>query len=299
MNNETRCPYCNSRRTVLNGSGNGKQTYLCKYCKRRWRDGGALGRHRFPPDQIGTGIHKYYTGFSFRRAAKAVEERFGLEDTRITPRTIRKWVHKYTCAAVKLTKGYQPVGGGVWWLCSQPLFYKGVMWWMILDDATGYILGSHVAVRRTADGAREVLLKAMAAAARPCVQVGYLRVWPEANWMYHYIPERTVLEVLREIWPDEGMVKATGGNAPFPSGPVVTRILTAYQSIPERFDRVWVDDDLRRYIDGWMITMNLCTKHEELRRRTPGQAAGVKAPVTDWADVVRMEAQAYLPHADT
>ena len=170
---------------------------------------------------------------------------------------------------------------------------------MVLDDATSYILGSHDDVSMTEYGARDVLPEALAAAVRACVEVAYLRVRPEARWAYDYIPEGAVLKVLRATLPDERKVKVTVGNPPFPAGSVVTGILPAYEAIRKSFERIRVDDDLRRYIAGWVITMNLFTNHTELSGWTPGQAAGVKAPVADWADVVRLEAQAYLPDADT
>lgn len=115
-------PYCNARRTVLSGVENGKQTYLRKDVKHRWKKEGALGGHSFPPEQIGTGIQKYYTGLSFRRAAKAVKEQFGLEDTDISPQTIRNWVHRYTNAAVKLTRGYKAAGGACGGAAVNPSF---------------------------------------------------------------------------------------------------------------------------------------------------------------------------------
>ena len=71
-----------------------------------------------------------------------MKEQFGLEDTDIPPQTIRNWVHRYTNAVVKLTRGYKAAGGEVWWLCSQPLSYSSRMWWMVLDDTTGYTLGA-------------------------------------------------------------------------------------------------------------------------------------------------------------
>ena len=306
MNNEARCPYCNSPRTVLNGVGNGKQTYLCKERRHRWKKGGALGGHSFPPDQIGTGIQKYYatpsskrdTTPSFRSAAKAVKEQFGLEDIDISPQTVRNWVHRYTDVAVELTRGHKADGGGTWWLCSQPFGLYPSMWWMVLDETTGYILASHIDPSLTKVGARKVLLEALASAVNPCDEVAYMKARPEFRWAYEDIPNETVLEVIREIFPDQEVIEEIEDIPSFPSGSVASRILPVYEATRKRFERIRNDDDLRRYIAGWVITSNLFTEHKELGGRTPGQAAGVKAPVADWADVVRLEAQAYLPNAD-
>ena len=358
------CPYCKSDHYVMNGRNGvpeGKQTYLCNDCTKRWKSRWAVGGRSFPPDQIGTGIQKYYTGLSFRGAAKAVKEQFGLEDTDISPQTIRNWVHRYTDVAVELTRGHKAVGGGTWWLCSQPFGLYPRMWWMVLDETTGYILATHIVTSTTQDGVwkvllealasavrpcdevaymkawpefwsagedipnetvleviqetlplashidpsmnqegvRKVLLEALASAVRPCDEVAYMKAWPEFWSAYEGIPNETVLKVIQEIFPDQEVIEEIEGIASFPSGSVAARILAVYEATHKRFERIRNDDDCRRYIAGWVITSNLFTEHRERGGRTPGQAAGVKVPVADWADVVRLEAQAYLPNADT
>ena len=50
------CPYCKRCRTNLNGTRKGKQIYWCRDCGKQWREGGAIGGHSFPPDQIGAAI---------------------------------------------------------------------------------------------------------------------------------------------------------------------------------------------------------------------------------------------------
>ena len=257
-----------------------------------------MGGHSFPPDQIGTGIHKYYTGLSFRLAAKAVEQQFGLGDTDISPQTIFNWVHRYTDVAVELVRRYKAAGGGTWWLCSQPFAIEPRMWWMVLDETTGYILASHIDACMTEDGVGEVLVEAKASAVKPCDEVAYMKLWPEFRWAYKGIPETTVQAVIRHILPDTRMVKETEGIPSFPSGSVAARILPVYEATRRRFERIKDHGDLRRYIAGWAITSNLFTKHRELGGRTPGQAAGVETFIADWADVVRLDAQAYLPDAD-
>ncbi len=43
----------------------------------------------------------------------------------------------------------------------------------------------------------------------------------------------------------------------------------------------------QRYLDGWALTYNLFRGHESIDDRTPGEAAKVKSPYAEWADVVR------------
>ena len=302
MNNEglrQHCPRCNSPRTVLNGLAKGQQTYLCNDCTKRWRERRAVGGHSYPPDQIGACIQEYYTTLSYRYTAKVMKEQLGLKGTGISPQTILNWVHRYTHAAVKLTRGCEVSGGGKWWLFSLPLPLHSRMWWMVLDDTTGYILASHVDAFMTEHGARPVLLQALASAVRPCAEIVYWVVWSGAKGPYHYVPEEAVLKVLRETLPHRRVMKDIGNFPPSSSAPVVAENISRCLGNRRLLDRIKDHDNLRLSIAGWVITENLFTKHWGLGGRTRGETAGVKVPVANWADVVRLEAQAYLPAADT
>ena len=115
MNNEgcrENCPYCGSLRTVRNGVIRDKQTYLCKDCGKRWRPKRAVGGHSHPPEQIGTGICRFYITFSTRDAAKFVKQMFGIEGAGISPQTILNWVNRYTDSAMKLTRECKVSGWG-------------------------------------------------------------------------------------------------------------------------------------------------------------------------------------------
>ena len=290
-----------------------------RVCGKGWGQRGAVGGHSFPPDQIGTGIHMYYTGLSSRRAAKHVKDTFDMKDADISPQTILNWVHRYTDAATKLTAQYKAQGGGKWWVRSEPFLLYDRMWWMVIDDITGYIFASQVDVSMTeigaqevfpetigpqdlfleTIGAQEVFHKAIASAVEPCDEAVYLRARHEAWFSYRYLPEWAVRRVLQNILPDKRPVECVRGIPSSSLGPVVTKILTACENTRKRFERIKGKEDLQRYLAGWVLTSNLFTEHRELGGWTPGQAAGVKAPIVDWADVVRLDAKAYLPSTAT
>lgn len=302
MNDQLRrpnCPYCNSHQVVLDGVPSEQQAYECRGCSKGWGQRGGLGGHSFPPDQIGAAIHRYYTGLSARWAAKFVKKNVETKHTLLSPQTVLNWVCQHTDAAIEFIKQYKAPGGGKWWLWSQPLFLSNRMCWMVVDDKTGYILASRADPSMTEAGATEVFLDALASAVRPCDEVEYLRIWPEAKWAYRNLPEGAVRWAVREALPDKQVIEYAEGILPFSLEPVGTRILLAYQDVCKRFNRIKKEEDFQRYIAGWAITSNLFTKYRELSRRTPGQAAGVKVPIADWSDVVRLAANAYLPSSPT
>ncbi len=301
MNNEGRrknCPYCNSDHYVLDGVFGGQQTYECRDCGRGSGQRGAVGGHSYIPDQIGMGIKKFFEGRSARSTAKLMNQLFSTEGTSISPQTILNWAHRYTGAAVKLIKGCQVSGGGKWWLWSQPFPRQSWMWWMVVDEATGYIIASHVSTTMTEDGAREVLLEALASAERPCDEVVYWMYPPKTRRKYDCIPEEAILKVMRGMLLGKRVITHTGGFPPFSSAPVVAKVVTLLAS-NHLFNSINDHDNVQLYTAGAVITSNfLFTKLRELRGRTPAQAAGVKAPFTDWVDVVRLEAKAHLPSTD-
>lgn len=78
------CPYCESNDYVKNGKVNGKQTYLCKSCGKRF----IKNREKNAYNQIKKekAISLYRKGLSLRKIAKM---------TNIPHTTINYWVRKY------------------------------------------------------------------------------------------------------------------------------------------------------------------------------------------------------------
>ena len=46
----------------------------------------------------------YYTFLSLRKAARALKDQFGIQDADVTLENIRKWVDRYTDAAIRLVR---------------------------------------------------------------------------------------------------------------------------------------------------------------------------------------------------
>ena len=118
------------------GNGNsGKTTGAAVAVSNIWQ-GGAIGGRSFPPEQIGDAIQMYYTGLSFRQAAKELKHRFSIHETDVSPETIRAWVDSYTDAAIKLfqySKAHRGTECG-WDFRKLTLHRSPLTRMMILDD---------------------------------------------------------------------------------------------------------------------------------------------------------------------
>ena len=287
------CPRCGSSRANRNGTRFGKQIYLCRDCGKQWRPGPALGKHRFPPEQIGAAIRMYYSGLPFRRTAESLMDQFDIRDTDVSPQTVRFWVRKYTDAAKRLVREYKAPGGGAWWLCSKLFRLHQRMWWIVVDDATGYILGSHISCSAGENVALDAVIEALGSTALPCETLVHGMVGVDSN------DPGAILQLIKDKLPVKTVIREVGStSAPIPSQ-TINNVLHECVTATERFARIRIDDELQRYITGWVFNRNLFTSQEELCGRTPGRAAGVVVPFEDWADVVRLEAKAYVPGSDT
>jgi transposase-like protein len=69
------CPYCHNSKVVKNGqNANGKQTYLCKPCGKRFLHTGQVAGRHATAEQIGMAIRMYYGGTSYKQTAETMAD---------------------------------------------------------------------------------------------------------------------------------------------------------------------------------------------------------------------------------
>ena len=108
----TLCPNCQCPGVVRNGIRRGRVLFLCRICGKQSRHGGALDGRHFPPSQIGVALeHYYYSGESFRAAARSLEAKYIARGLHISPQTVRRWVKEYTDAAIEALQGHRVSAG--------------------------------------------------------------------------------------------------------------------------------------------------------------------------------------------
>ena len=289
------CPRCGSDRANLNGTRWGKQLYLCPNCGKQWRSGPALGKRRFPPEQIGAAVGEYYSGPSYRRTSEWLMDEYDIRDTEVAPQTVRRWVRTYTNAAEREVRGLEAPGGGRWWLCSQPFRLHHRTWWTVVDDAAGYILGSQVASPDSEDVAADVILQALSSTVLPCDGVVYSAGGTDFHGSRRSNRPDVILRVIKDKLLDNTVIRDAGSaDGPVP-GQTVNNVLHECVAASKRFARIRNEAELQRYLNGWVLNRNLFTAREELGGMTPACAAGVEIPFEDWADVVRLEASEHVP----
>ena len=293
------CPYCRSGHVVRDGVPRRRQVFLCRGCGKKWREGGAVGGRHYPPEQIGAAIQTVYTGLSFGKAAARVQEMWSIQDTEISPQTVRHWVLRYIDAAMASLRETKVPSCGRWSLWGIKGGYFQSAWFMVHTDA-GYVLSCQIQPVRNEGSPRAVVLKALASSDCLPVSVAHCGFLTIRGRPAGVGSERLALDLIREelseatgIQLQEAIDTGRGGT-----GPMVEELVAASCRVMRKIDRTLNWGSVHIYTNGWVIRRNLFTYSEGLGRRTPAQTAGVTAPFASWADVVRMEAQARIPTPD-
>ena len=283
------CPYCEGRWTNLNGTRKGRQIYLCRYCGKQWREGGAMGGRSFPPDQIGAAIQMCYNGLSLRKVAKALTKEFSIKDADVTPETIRNWVDRYTDAAISLARDLEMPDGEMLWVFTICTLDTQRRWQVVFDDRTGYICGIDVGGIEEVDlGMAEVDGAIASATIRYKEKVSVIQFAPDLRSAFR--SRRYDTWYTRSKWNGDGWVEHIERTRDLPPGLTLPKSFHEYQAACVRFERSKDTGRIRQRLAGWMITRNFFTEQRELGGRTPGQAAGITYPIDSWADLVKLEA---------
>ena len=107
------CPYCAHDKVVKNGrNANGKQTYRCKECGKRFLHTGQVGGHRATAEQIGTAIRMYYGGTSYKQTAETLDDAYDISEP--YKRAVYQWVTEYTQVAEDILADFPAHTSGKW-----------------------------------------------------------------------------------------------------------------------------------------------------------------------------------------
>ena len=267
------CPYCGSNKVVKNGRRDGYQRYLCRPCGKQFKHTGELhGRHA-PTGRIAAAIRMFYSGLSYKQIGENLAERDEIPEP--SKQTIYEWVKEYTDEAVEAMQDY-PAQTGPEWVADEMQVKVGgeQLWnWNVMDAKTRYVLASHLTPNRDIRAAVAVLQKAARAAATPpeTIKTDRLGSYPAA---------------IKEVFPEAKHVKSDGIRALINNNRS-ERLQGTYRQREKTLRGLDNIETGQRYLDGWTLQYNLFREHEGISFQTPGEAAKVNAPFTEWEDVVK------------
>ncbi len=271
------CPYCHHDKVVKNGrNANGKQTYRCKDCSKRFLHTGQVAGHRVPAERIGAAIQMYYNGTSYKLTAETMDDAYPMPEP--SKRALYEWVTDYTAVAKDILDDYQAHTSGKWVADEIQVKVGGEsMWlWNVMDAGTRYALAVHLSPNRDQRAAVAVMRKAMAAADAPPRSITTDKLGSYTS-------------AIKQVFPDADHIQSEGLRARVNNN-LSERLQGTIRDREKTLRGLEGLESGQRYFDGWAINYNLFREHEGVQGQTPGEMAGVNPPFTEWADVVRVAA---------
>ena len=184
---------------------------------------------QFPagPDRV-LPFEMYYTGLSFRKAARALTNEFGSQDADVTPQAVHNWVDRYTDAAISMARDLKKPGGEMWWVFTMRSTDNKPLWRMVLDNTTGYIFGYERGSIREGDlGMMEVDGANTSAIIRNKEEVSVVQ--PPPDWRSALGSREFCTGYRRSKWMGDGSVQHTEGTRGYSLGLTLHKIFYEYR----------------------------------------------------------------------
>lgn len=274
------CKHCGSKNVVKYGKKGDIQYYLCRDCKRTFAGNDALPGMRYPPDRIATSLRLFYEGLSLDKIRRELDSLYHVYPS---DSTVYDWVVRYTKAAIKEAK-YSNVKVGSVWIADETVLKLDkdvhVWFWDIIDDATRFLLGSHISLTRTTKDAQALMESALMRAGK--------------------VPRIICTDKLAAYL--DGIELIFGSDTKHKQGSpfdianntnLIERFHSTLKSRTEIMRGMQNPTTAALIMDGWLIYYNFFRPHEALRDllpkgvdKTPAQVAKADYPYKSWLDVV-------------
>ena len=271
------CPYCGHDKVVKNGrNANGKQTYRCKQCTKRFLHTGQVAGRHASAEQIGAAVRMYYGGTSYKQTAETLNDAYDIAEP--SKETLYRWVTEYSEIAKDILADFPAHTSGKWVADEIQVRVGGEKYWLwnLMDAGTRYALAVHLSPNRDQRAAVAVMRKAMAAADAPPRSITTDKLGSYTG-------------AIKSVFPDADHIQSEGLRAR-----VNNNLSERLQgTIRDREKTLRGLDGLesgQRYFDGWSVNYNVIREHEGIKFQTPAEMAGVNPPFSEWADVVRVAA---------
>ena len=269
------CPACQSGKVIKAGQQSGQKRYQCRDCDKWFRANGKPEGRRLQAEQMGLAIRMFYSGMSYKQIAESMAAALDIPEP--SKATIYEWVRDYTDRAVKAMQSpqFKAQVGDSWVADEMQVQIGGEKYWNwnVMDEATRYILATHLSKQRNLTAATAAMQKASLATTTPpeTIKTDRLASYPAA---------------IDRVFPETRHVQSDGIRA-LVNNYLSERLKGTFLQRTQTLRGLDSRESGQRYLDGWTLTYNLFREHESIDDRTPGEAAKVSPPFREWTDVVR------------
>lgn len=220
---------------------------------------------------MSSALNAYYEGMPIEPIRRHLLQEHGHAPSTAT---IYEWIQKYTQYATDSVKGHEPKDIGRIWIADETVIEidgQNVWLWDIIDYKTRYLLSTRISRSRTKQDAQMLMDRAIKEAGKEPSTVitdslvSYLDVRYGSDTEHIQSHPFAVRNNTQMIERFHSTLKQR------------TKVMRGLKNVESAHD----------FIGGWLVHYNYLRPHTSLGDRTPAQAAGVKYPYQNWADIIR------------
>jgi len=274
------CIYCRSENLIKWGIRHNKygdiQKFACKSCGKYFTVNLGFEKMKHDPHGITTAMQLYFSGASLRNTARSLR----LIGVEVSPRTILRWIDKYTNLMERYLSTVRPQVSDTWRADEMFLKMKGDIKYLyaLLDDQTRFLIAQQVAnTKYTADVRPLLELGKVVAGKKPKTFItdGAPNFHEAYLKEFHTMKAETDTEHIRHIRlaGDRNNNRMERFNGEVRQREKVMRTLKRADS---------------PILSGYRIYHNYVRPHEALDGKTPSEVAGIKIEGRDkWLTLIQ------------
>lgn len=269
-----KCKYCERATHVVRyGTSKGRQVYFCQKCNRKFLDNKAKPGGKVPIEAIGTAISLYYSGMSLSDIGRQLWQLYRTHPARPT---IYRWIIKYSKEADKLVSGLKPKVGKTWVVdeTSVKVGGKNLWLWDAIDADTRYLIASHLSTTRTSKDAETLMRRAQSKTDKPPKFI-------ISDKLAAYI------EGIEKVYgSDTWHLKSEGFTGEINTN-LIERMHGTIKGRTKVMRGLKDKKTAEAILNGFLLYYNVLRPHQSLNGKTPAEAAGIKFPYNNWAEIVK------------
>ena len=274
------CIYCKSESIIKWGIRHNRygdiQKFSCKSCRKFFTVNLGFERMKHNPQGITAAMQLYFSGESLRNTARSLQM-IGVE---VSPRTILRWIDKYTGLMERYLATIQPQLSDTWRADEMFLKMKGNLKYLyaLMDDQTRFWIAQEVASTKYTADVRPLLELGKAVAGKKpksFITDGAANFHEAYLKEFHTVSKATDTEHIRHIRlaGDRNNNRMERFNGELRQREKVMRTLKRPDS---------------PILSGYQIYHNYIRPHEALNGKTPAELAGIEVKGKDkWLTIIQ------------
>lgn len=273
VNKTVICKYCGTHEVVKCGSYKGTPRYLCKLCRRKFKDDDCVFYMNVPVAHIEYVLNLYYRGTRINDIRNNMQRLFGYYPS---ASLIRFWVDKYTARAERIMKDHcHPHVGDTWIVDELKIKMSGKIIWIyaIIDEKTEFLLTWSINRTFTTDIVNTLIKRASEVACR----IPKVVMMCAPNSSFKTIEEGSSyvsIHIPREMFTIRNRIG------------VLSNITSTNLHRIENIASCRTLNTAIKYFMGLSIHYNYFESNERLNGKTPAEATQIDYPFHSWKDII-------------